>query len=133
MHVARAQTTASAYPAESGTAALGFYVIFTDVCWAGLTGESPFLTDFDPDLFVNAAGTGGIVAPAIGELILLEAEVLAAARNTPSRLCDPTYVLSLEARLHTFLQRFGSQTNDCSTMTAYFATKQWVLHPCPAL
>ncbi|KAG0654111.1 hypothetical protein C6P46_001964 [Rhodotorula mucilaginosa] len=117
--------TAAAYPAESGTAALGFYVIFTDVSWAGLTGESPFLPEFDPELFVNAAGNGGIVAPAMGELILLEAEVLAAARNTPSRLCDPTYVLSLEARLHSFLQRFGSQTNDCSTMTAYFATKHY--------
>ncbi|GAA5993624.1 hypothetical protein JCM10908_000647 [Rhodotorula pacifica] len=117
--------TASAYPAESGTAALGFYVVFTDVSWAGLTGEPPFLSGFDADLFTNAAGTGGIVAPAIGELILLEAEVLAAGRNTPSRLTDPTYVLSLEARLHGFLQRFGSQTNDCSTMTSYFATKHY--------
>lgn len=118
--------TAAAYPAESGTAALGFYVLFTDVSWAGLTGESPFITDFDADIFSRAAGTGGIVAPAIGELILLESEVLSTGRNAPAKMRDPAYVLSLETRLHAFLQRFGSQTNDCSTMTAYFATKQCV-------
>lgn len=72
----------------------------------------------------NAAGSGGIVDPAIGELVLLESEVLAISRNDPAKLRDPVFVCSLEARLHAFLQRFGSHTNDCSNMTSYFVTKQ---------
>ncbi|GAA6051252.1 hypothetical protein JCM3770_005897 [Rhodotorula araucariae] len=116
------QNTASAYPPECDAPSLLFYAVWSDVYYAGLSGYPPFLRDVDMTLLAAAAENGGIVGPAMAQLVLLEANLLREGHENPRRLRDPLLVLQHDAKLFAFLKEFGSQANDCSNMASSFTT-----------
>ncbi|BGP40567.1 hypothetical protein JCM10449v2_004529 [Rhodotorula kratochvilovae] len=119
------QATANAYPPEFGTASTFFMCVWNDTYIAGLTGHAPFLHDVDMDLLTETAENSGIVAPAMAQLVLLEADLLREAHSNPARLRDPSFVLAHDARLFAFLKEFGSQTDDYTNMASSFGTTHY--------
>ncbi|TNY23536.1 hypothetical protein DMC30DRAFT_9681 [Rhodotorula diobovata] len=114
------QTTAGAYPAEFSISSTLFMSVWNDVYIAGLTGHPPFLRDVDTDLLSQSAECGGIAAPGMAQLVLLEADLLREAHQNPARLRDPAFVLAHDAKLFAFLKQYGSQTLDYTNMANVF-------------
>lgn len=117
------QSTASAYPPETGASGLLFYVVFIDTYYASLVGQRPFLPSYDDELIASQRDDG-IASPIIAHLITIQHSYLTECLGGKEDGRSAMFVLGTEGKLWKFSKDYESLLGDNSSMLTSLATTQ---------